>query len=267
MSIESVIPFNNLILCHPLLLLPSIFPCIRVFSNELALRMRWPKYWSFSFNISPSNESSGKGDQSWVFTGRTDVEAETPIFWPPDVKSWLIWKDPDAGKDWGQEEKGRTEDEMVGWHHRLNGQEFGWTPGVGDGQGGLACCSSWGRKESDTTEQLNWTELNPLLSVLHHLICAVVSFMGYVNTVVLRSDLLPRPQPSSPTASAVASLASQIPFHCSSSLFLVYFSFLNYQMRRSWLNISLCERTLTQAYWESMVWNIHKNSMQIKYHK
>ena len=79
------------------------------------------------------------------------------ILWPPDAKSWLIGKDPDAGKDWGQEEKGKTEDEMDGWHHRLNGHGFGWTPGVGGGQGGLACCSSWGRKESDTTERLNWT--------------------------------------------------------------------------------------------------------------
>ena len=98
-----------------------------------------------------------KGDQSWVFIRRTDVEAEAPILWPPDMKSWLIWKEPDAGKDWTQEEKGMAEDEMVGWHHRLNGHGFGWTTGVGDGQGGLACCSSWGRKESDTTEQLNWT--------------------------------------------------------------------------------------------------------------
>ena len=97
-----------------------------------------------------------KGDQSWVFIGRTDAKAETPILWLPDAKSWLIWKDTDAGKDWGQEEKGTTEDEMVGWHHWLNGHEFGWTPGVGDGQGGLACCSSWGHKESDTTERLNW---------------------------------------------------------------------------------------------------------------
>ena len=85
-------------------------------------------------------------------------EAETPILWPPDEKSWLIWKDPDAGKDWGQEKKGTTEDEMVGWHHRLDGHGFGWTLGVGDGQGGLACCSSWGCKELDTTEQLNWTD-------------------------------------------------------------------------------------------------------------
>jgi len=104
-----------------------------------------------------------KGDQSWVFIGRTDAEVETPILWPSDAKSWLILKDPDAGKDWGQEEKGITEDEMVGWHHWLNGHEFGWTPGVGDGQGGQACCSSWGRKESDTTEQLNWTELKKLV--------------------------------------------------------------------------------------------------------
>ena len=82
------------------------------------------------------------------------------ILWLPHAKSWLIGKDPDAGRDWGQEEKGTTEDEMAGWHHRLDAHEFGWTPGVGDGQGGLVWCDSWGRKESDTTEQLNWTELN-----------------------------------------------------------------------------------------------------------
>ena len=99
-------------------------------------------------------------DQSWVFIGRTDAEAETPIFWPPDGKSWLIGKDSDAGRDWGQAEKGTTEDEMAGWHHWLDGHEFEWTLGVGDGQGGLVSCSSWGRKESDTTEWLNWTELN-----------------------------------------------------------------------------------------------------------
>ena len=99
-----------------------------------------------------------KGDQSWMFIGRTDAEAETPILWPPDEKSWLIGKDPDAGRDWRQEEKGTTEDEMAGWHHRLDGHGFGWTPGVGDGQGGLACCGSWGRRDSDTTE-LNCTAL------------------------------------------------------------------------------------------------------------
>ena len=101
-----------------------------------------------------------KGDQSWMFIGRTDSEAETLILWPPDAKSWLIWEDTDAGKDWGQEEKGTTEDEMVGWHHRLNGHGFGWTLGVGDEQGGLACCGSQGCKELDMTEWLKWTELN-----------------------------------------------------------------------------------------------------------
>ena len=99
-------------------------------------------------------------DQPWVFFGRNDAKAETPILWPPHVKSWLIGKDSDAGRDWGQEEKGMTEDEMAGWHHRLDGHEFEWTPGVGDGQGGLACCYSWGRKKSDMTERLNWTELS-----------------------------------------------------------------------------------------------------------
>ena len=103
-----------------------------------------------------------KGDQSWVFFGRNDAKAETPILWPSHATSWLIGKDSDAGRDWGQEEKGTTEDELAGWHHRLNGHESEWTPGVGDGQGGLACCDSWGRKESDTTERLNWAEL-PLL--------------------------------------------------------------------------------------------------------
>ena len=97
-----------------------------------------------------------KGDQSWVFIGRTDAEAETPILWPPDAKSWLLEKDPDAGQDWGQLEKGITEDEMVGWHHWLNGNEFGLTPGVGDGQGGPTCCSPWACKELDMSEWLNW---------------------------------------------------------------------------------------------------------------
>ena len=99
-----------------------------------------------------------KGDQSWVFIGRPDAEAETPILWPSLAKSWLIGKDCDAGWDWGQEEKGTTEDEMAGWHHRLNCHESKWTPGVGDEQGGLACCDSWGRKESDMTERLNWSD-------------------------------------------------------------------------------------------------------------
>ena len=111
-----------------------------------------PLDWKESQPVHP------KGDQSWVFFGRNDAVAETPILWPPHAKSWLIGKDSDAGRDWGQEEKGMTEDEMAGWHHRFDGREFEWTPGVGDGQGGLACCSPWGHKESDMTERLNWTE-------------------------------------------------------------------------------------------------------------
>ena len=107
-----------------------------------------------------------KGDQSWVFIGRTDVEVETPILWPPDAKSWLIRKDPDAGKDWGQEEKGMTEDKMVGWHQWLYGHEFEQALGVGEGQGGLMCCGPWGHKESDKTEWLNWTELNEKFTFL-----------------------------------------------------------------------------------------------------
>ena len=140
---------------------------------ELDYKESWaPKDWCFwTVVLEKTLESPldckeiqpvhSKEDQSCVFIGRTDVEAETSIFWPPDVKSWLMWKDPDAGKDWGQE-KGTTEDEMVGWHHRLNGHTFVWTPEVGDGHGGLARCGSWGRKESDMTEQLNWTELEHL---------------------------------------------------------------------------------------------------------
>ena len=112
----------------------------------------------FDSKIKPVNP---RGNQSWIFLGRTDAEAETPIFWPPDVKNWLIGKDPDAGKDWRQEEKGTTEDEMVGWHHRLYGHEFEQTPGAGDGQGSLACCSPCGRNVLDH----HWvTELTQLVS-------------------------------------------------------------------------------------------------------
>ena len=100
-----------------------------------------------------------KGDQSWVFFGRNDAKAETSVLWPPHGKSWLIGKDSNAGRDWGQKKKGMTEDEMAGWHHGLDGRESELTPGDGDGQGGLACCNSWGCKELDTTEWLNWTEL------------------------------------------------------------------------------------------------------------
>ena len=145
------------------------FSSSHVWMWELDYKESWaPKYWCFwtvvlektlespldCKEIQPVNP---KGDQSWIFIGRTDAEAETPILWPPDAKNWLIWKDPDAGKDWGQE-KGTTGDEMVGWHHWLDGHEFEQALRVGDGRGGLACCSPWGRKESDTTQWLNWSE-------------------------------------------------------------------------------------------------------------
>ena len=110
---------------------------------------------------------------AWDFFGGNDAKVETPVLWPPHVKSQLIGKDSDAGRDWGQEEKGMTEDEMAGWHHWLNGRESEWTPGGGDGQGGLACCDSWGHKESDMTERLNWTELKgiyPVMGLLSYLV-------------------------------------------------------------------------------------------------
>ena len=160
---------------------------VHVWVWELDYKESWaPKNWCFWTVVLEKTLDSPldckeiqpvhpNGDQSWVFIGRTDVEAETPVLWPPDAKSWLIWKDPDAGNDWGQEEKGMTEDEMVGWHHQLNGHGFEWTLGIGDGQGGLACCSSWGNRESDTTEQrLNRTEplesaiFNPVWKVFNH---------------------------------------------------------------------------------------------------
>ena len=121
--------------------------------------------------IQPVNQ---KGNQFWIFIGRTEAETESPVLWPPDVKCRLIGKDPDAGKDWRQEEKGMTEDdwmaemgttEMVGWHHRLNGHESEQTWGDGDGQGSLVCCSPWGHNESDMTEWLNWTELAAKINI------------------------------------------------------------------------------------------------------
>ena len=147
------------------------FPSSHVWMRELDCEEGWaPKNWCFwTVVLEKTLESPlgckeiqpvhSRGDQSWVFFGRNDAKAETPVFWPPHAKSRLTGKDSDAGRDWGQEEKGTTEDEMAGWHHQLDGHEFGWTSGVGDGQGGLACCNSWHCKESDMTERLNWTEL------------------------------------------------------------------------------------------------------------
>ena len=120
----------------------------------------WRRLLRVPWTARRSNQSILKKINPEYSVEKTVAEAEAPIPWLPAAKSWLIRKDPDAGRDWGQEEKAATEDEMAGWHHRLDGHEFEWTLGVGDGQGGLACCDSWGRKESDTTERLNWTELN-----------------------------------------------------------------------------------------------------------
>ena len=120
---------------------------------------RWRRLLRVPWTARRSNQSILK-EIALGFFGRNDSKPETPALWPPHAKSWLIRKDSDARRDWGQEEKGMTEDEMAGWHQWLDGRESEWTPGVGDGQGGLACCDSWGRKESDTTERLNWTELN-----------------------------------------------------------------------------------------------------------
>ena len=146
------------------------FSSSHVWMWELDYKESWvPKNWCFWIVMLEKTLESPldckeiqpvhpKGDQSWVFIGRIYAKAETPILWPPHVKSWLTGKDSDAGRDWGQEEKGMTEDKMAGWPHQLYGHEFGWTLGGGDGQGGLACCDSWGRKESGATARLNWTD-------------------------------------------------------------------------------------------------------------
>ena len=134
-----------------------------------------------------------KVNQSWIFTGRTDAEAETPILGLPDVKNWLIWKDPDVGKDWGREEKWMAKDERAGWHHWLYGHEFEYLPGVGDGQGCLECCSLRGCKELDMTEWLNWTELinqgiifvNMRLSIYNFMLkrISIIHIKIFVNSI------------------------------------------------------------------------------------
>ena len=147
------------------------FSCGHVWMWELDCEGGWvPKNWCLwtvvlektlesPLDCKESQPVHSEGDQPWDFFGRNDAKAETPVLRPPHAKHWFIGKDSDAGRDWEQEEKGTTEDEMAGWHHWLDGHESGWTLGVGDGQGGLACCDSWGHKESDTTEWLNWTEV------------------------------------------------------------------------------------------------------------
>ena len=167
-NLDSILKSRDITLLKKVCLVKAmVFPVVMW---ELDYKESWaPENWCFwTVVLEKTLESpldykeikpvNPKGDQSWIFTGRTDAETETPVLCPPDAKSWLIGKDPDARRDWEQEEKGMTEDEMAGRHHWFNGHEFEWTPGVGDGQGGLACCNSWGCKESDTTERLNWPD-------------------------------------------------------------------------------------------------------------
>ena len=130
--------------------------CWRIDAFEL---WHWKRLLRIPWTARRSKPVHPKGNQSWIFIGRTDAEAETSTLWPPDAKNWFIWKDPDAGKDWRQEDKGTTEDEMVGWHHQLDGNEFEQALGGGDEQGSLVCCSPWGRRVgNDWATELNWTD-------------------------------------------------------------------------------------------------------------
>ena len=165
-NLDSILKSRDTILSTKVCLVKAmVFPVVMYGCGELDYKESWaPKNWCFWTVVLKALESPldckeiqpvhPKGDHSSVFISRIDAEAETPVLWPPHAKSWLIGKDSDAGRDWGQEEKGTTEYEMVGWHHQLNGHGFEWTLGVGDGQRGLACCGSWGHIGSDMTEQL-----------------------------------------------------------------------------------------------------------------
>ena len=169
-NLDSILKSRDITLPTKICLVKATVSSIHIWMWELDYKESWAlKNWYFwTVMLEKTLESPldskeihlvhPKGNQSWIFTGRIAAEAETPILWAPDVKNWLTGKDPDAGKDWRWEEKQTTEDEMVGWHHRLSGHEFEETLGVCDGQGGLVCCSPCGHKESDTTEQLKWTE-------------------------------------------------------------------------------------------------------------
>ena len=169
-NLDSILKIRDITLPTKVCLVKIMgFPVSPIWMWELECKETWAlRNWYFctvvlektlesALDFKEIQPAHPKGNQSWIFIGRNDAEAETPVLWPPDAKNWLIWKDPDVGKDWRWKEKGMAEDEMAGWHHRPNGRESEWTPGVGDGQGGLACCSPWGRKESDTNERLNWT--------------------------------------------------------------------------------------------------------------
>ena len=162
---------------------------------ELDYKESWvPKNWCFwtavlektlesSLDCQEIQPAHPKGNQSWIFTGRTDVEAETPILWPLDAKNWLTGKDRDAVKDWREEETGTTENVTVGWHHRLDGQEFEQALGGGDGQGSLVCCSPWGPKESDMTEWLNWILLRTGSDSSFHFWRSLFTLTNWSDTV------------------------------------------------------------------------------------
>ena len=163
-NLDSVLKSRDITLPTKVHLIKAmVFPVGHVWMWELAYKENWaPKNWCFwtvvldrLLDFKEIKPVIPKENKPWIFIGSTGAEAELPILWPPDAKSWLIGKDPKAGKDWRQEENGVTEDEMVGWHHWLNGHEFEQTLGYGDGQGSLACCSSWGRKESNMMKWLN----------------------------------------------------------------------------------------------------------------
>ena len=165
---DSILKSRDITLPKKVHVVKAMVFLVVMYGCELDYKESWaPKNWCFwTVVLEKTLESSldckeiqpvhSEGDQSWIFIGRTDADAETPILWPTDL---LKQSFPDAGKDWRQEEKGMLEKEMVGCHHQLNGHEYVWTPGVGDGQGGLVCCRSWAHKELDMTEQLNWTEV------------------------------------------------------------------------------------------------------------
>ena len=173
-NLDSILKSRDITLSTKVHLVKAmVFPVV-MYGCELDYKESWVvKNWCFwtvvlektlesPLDCKETQPVHPKGDQAWVFIGRTDFEAGTPILGPPDAKNWLIWKDPDTGKDWRPEEKGMTENEMVGWHHWLNGLGFGWTPGVGDGQGGLACCGSL--VANNRTQLSKWTELNRVTS-------------------------------------------------------------------------------------------------------
>ena len=171
-NLDSILKSRDIILLTKVFSQSYDFSSSRVWTWELDHKESWvPKIWCFWTVVLEKTLESPldcreiqpvhpKGDQFRIFIGRTDAEAEAPILWPPDVKNCLIGKDPDAGKDWRREEKGTTEDEMVGWHHRLSGHGFGWTPGAGEWQGGVLCCGSWGHKvRQHWATELNWTDV------------------------------------------------------------------------------------------------------------